>query len=81
MMAGGRDVNEKCCAKVFAGWKSPVRDLFFGGGAQIKENFLAALGMAATGKIREEKKQKKREKKWGHTCRAPTGKNVRLRRA
>jgi hypothetical protein len=52
-MAGGRDVNEKCCAKVFEGWKSLARDLIFGGGGQIEERFLASFGMTA------QKKEKK----------------------
>jgi hypothetical protein len=41
VMAGGRDVNENCCAKVCGGWKSLALDLIFGGGGQIE-----SLGMA-----------------------------------
>jgi hypothetical protein len=47
VIAGGCDVNEKCCAKVFEGWKSLARDLIFGDGRQIEERFLASLGMTA----------------------------------
>jgi hypothetical protein len=36
-MAGGRDVNEKCCAKVFGGWKSPTRDFDLLVAAQIEQ--------------------------------------------
>jgi hypothetical protein len=63
-MASGRDVNEKCCAKVFEGWKSLARNLIFGGGGQIEERFLASLGMTAPKEEeKEEKKKRKRREK------------------